>query len=190
MCDELINEVGIQLLKGNIPDKWKEMRVVLIPKPGKDLTTMKNCRPINLINCISKLWEKVVAGNLQEANLLPHHQLGAVKGRSALEVVFRVVVKVRRCMDGGGDAAWRFWDVKAGFQNMTEKEVSERMRLTEEGRQWRKWMTSFMGKRSFVVSWDGKGRRVWKTNVGVPQGSPLSLVVFLVWIAPILEYME
>ena len=27
-------------------------------------------------------------------------------------------------------------------------------------------------------------------NVGVPQGSPLSLVVFLIWMAPILEKME
>ena len=51
-------------------------------------------------------------------------------------------------------------------------------------------MTSFMGERSFGVSWDGKDRGVQKTNVGVPQGSPLSPVVFLIWMAPILEEME
>ena len=103
--EELINEVAVQLLEGNIPDKWKEMRVVLIPKPGRDLTITKNWRPINLINCIGKLGEKVVADHLQDADLLHNHQFGAVKGRSALEVVFRAVVKARRGMDGGGDAA-------------------------------------------------------------------------------------
>ena len=47
-----------------------------------------------------------------------------------------------------------------------------------------------MGERSFAVSWDGKDRGVGKTNVGVPQGSPLSPVLFLIWMAPILEEME
>ena len=185
-----VNEVAVQLLEGTIPHKWKEMRVVLIPKPGRDLTVTKSWRPINLINCIGKLGEKVVADHLQDAHLLHHHQFGAVKGRSALEVVFQAVVKARRCMDGGGDAAWGFWDVKGGFQNVTKKEVIKRMGLTKEGRRWKKWITNFMWERSFAVSWDGKDRGVGKTNVGVPQGSPLAPVIFLIWMAPILEEME
>ena len=190
MGEELVNEVAVQLLEGTIPDKWKAMRVVLIPKLGRDLTVTKSWRPINLINCIGKLGEKVVADHLQDADLLHHHQFGAVKGRSALEVVFQAVVTARRCMDGGGDAAWGFWDVKRGFQNVTKKEVIERMGLTKEGRRWKKWITSFMGERSFAVSWDGKDRGVGQTNVGVPQGSPLSPILFLIWMAPILEEME
>ena len=73
--------------------------MVLIPKLGRDLTVTKSWRPINLINCIGKLGEKVVADHLQDADLLHHYQFGAVKGRSALGVVFRAVVKARRCMD-------------------------------------------------------------------------------------------
>ena len=93
-------------------------------------------------------------------------------------------------MDGGRDAACGFWDVKGGFGNVTKKEVIERMGLTGEGRRWRKWMTNFMWERAFVVSWDGKNKGGGKTNVGVPQGSTLSPVVFLIWIATILEEME
>ena len=130
--EELVNEVAVQFLEGTIPDKWKEMRVVLIPKPDRDLTVTKNWRPINFINCIGKLGEKVVADHLQDADLLHHHQFGAVKGRLALEVVFRAVVKAMRCMDGGGDAACGFWDVKARFQNVTKNEVIERMDLSRK----------------------------------------------------------
>ena len=89
-----------------------------------------------------------------------------------------------------GDTAWRFWDVKGGFQNVTKKEVIERMGLTGEDRWCKKWMTSFMWERSFAVSWDGKDRGGGKTNVGMPQGSTLSLLVFLLWMVPILEEME
>ena len=75
--------------------------MVLIPKPGRDLTRTKSWRPINLINCIWKLVEKVVANALQDAGLLHGKQFVGVKGRSAVEAVFRAVVKARRCMARG-----------------------------------------------------------------------------------------
>ena len=40
--EELIKEVALHLLEGTIPAKWKEMRVVLIPKPRRDVTLTKN----------------------------------------------------------------------------------------------------------------------------------------------------
>ena len=111
----VVEEVATNLIRGKIPDRWKEMRVVLMPKPGRDLTKTKSWRPINLINCIGNLGEKVVADELQEVELLRGGQFGGVKGRSALEGVFKAVTKARRCMESGGKVAWGFWDVSGGF---------------------------------------------------------------------------
>ena len=36
--NELLGEVVAALRGGYIPDRWRDMRVVLIPKPGRDLT--------------------------------------------------------------------------------------------------------------------------------------------------------
>ena len=119
----VIREVAESLLEGRTPLKWRAMRVVLIPKPERDLTWTKSWRPINLINYIGKLGEKGVADALQDAGLLHGKQFGGVKSRSALEAVFRVVVKARRCMAKGGEVAWGFWDVKGGFQNVVRNEV-------------------------------------------------------------------
>ena len=47
-----------------------------------------------------------------------------------------------------------------------------------------------MAGRTFEVSWDGKGRGVGSSSMGVPQGSLLWPVLFLVWMAPILREME
>ena len=47
-----------------------------------------------------------------------------------------------------------------------------------------------MADRTFEVSWDGKVRGVGTSSKGVPQGSLLSPVLFLVWMAPILREME
>ena len=187
---DVVEEVATNLIRGKIPDRWKEMRVVLIPKPGRDLTKTKSWRPINLINFIGKLGEKVVADELQEAELLHRGQFGGVKGRSALEGVFKAVTKARRCMESGGKVGWGFWDVSGGFQNVILVQVLERIDKTAIGRKWKRWASEFMKERSFKGSWDGVDRGEGKTNVGVLQGSPLSPVIFLIWMAPILEEME
>ena len=85
---ELIEKIVDNLYHGRIPPACQQMKVVMIPKPGRDLTQTKNWRPINLINCIGNIGEKVVADQLQDAGLLHKHQYESVKGRCALEVVF------------------------------------------------------------------------------------------------------
>ena len=86
---EVMDEVVAALQGGYIPDIWRDMRVVLIPKPGRDLTQTKNWRLLNLINCIGKIGEKVVADRIQMEgrSLLHHQQYGSVSGRSAVDVV-------------------------------------------------------------------------------------------------------
>ena len=52
------------LIKGIIPREWQNSKVVMISKLGKDHEKTKEWRPINLINCIGKLGQKVVADML------------------------------------------------------------------------------------------------------------------------------
>ena len=62
--------------------------------------------------------------------------------------------------------------------------------VKSDKRGWSKWLGDFFRPRKFDVEWDGKVRGYGPANVGVPQGSPLSPVVFLIWMAPILGGME
>ena len=99
-----MDEVVDNLVAGVIPPAWREMRVVFIPKPGRDLTLTKSWRPLNLINCVGKLGEKVIADWFQDfgEELFHHLQFGSVQGRSAVEVLCRSVVRARRSLDVGG----------------------------------------------------------------------------------------
>jgi len=71
--EELIDEVIVNIQHGRILKEWQHSKVVMIPKPGKNHKTTKGWRPINLINYIGKLSEKVVMERLQGAGLFHRH---------------------------------------------------------------------------------------------------------------------
>ena len=126
---ELIEEVVDCLQAGVIPGPWREIRVVFIRKHVWDLTMVKNWRPLNLINCLGKLGEKVVADRIQDfgGKLFHRLQYGSVRGRSAVDVLYKSVRGARKCIHGEGSVGWGFWDVKGGFQNIVGDEVLGRL---------------------------------------------------------------
>ena len=102
-----------------MPEEWQACKVVMIPKPGKDHQEARAWRPINLINCVGKLAEKVVANDLQQvAGLFHKHQFRCQRGRSAMEALFRAVVRSQRCLAKGRGVVWVMEDVQGGFQNV------------------------------------------------------------------------
>lgn len=102
------------------------------------------------------------------------------------------MVRAQRCLVAGGRVGWGMWDVRGGFGNSRLEVVKQRM-ISKCPKLWEQWGTyieAFFRARVFEVEWDSKFRGTGKTNVGVPQGSPLSPVIFLIFMAPILEDME
>jgi len=164
---EFIHEVVENLINGTIPKEWQHSKVVMVSKLEKNYNKMKGWRPINLINCIGKLEEKVVADLLQESGLLHRYQLGLVKGRSAMKAALGVVTRAQRCMVAEEAVGWNFWDVKGGFQNVREKDVIKELEQLEEGRKWILWVKEFFRAREFELEWDGKSRGIEKMNIGV-----------------------
>lgn len=76
---------------GHHPERWKEAVVVVIPKPDKvDYTLPKAHRPISLLECMSKLLEKVVANRMQhditKEELIPTNQFGGCQHSSCSDV--------------------------------------------------------------------------------------------------------
>ena len=68
--------------------------MVIIPKLGKGHKEARVWRPIDLINYVGKLAEKVVANDLQQVVGLFHkYQFGCWRGRLALQALFCMVVR-------------------------------------------------------------------------------------------------
>ena len=127
--DALFEQIAEELSNGTMPEEWQAYKIVMIPKPGKDHREARAWRPINLLNCMGKLAEKVVANDLQQvAGLFHKHQFGCRRGRSAMEALFRAVVRFQRCLAKGGGVVWVMEDVQGGFQNVRWEVVRDRIK--------------------------------------------------------------
>ena len=60
------------------------------------------------------------------------------------------------------------WDVRRGFQNVTEKAVLERCQRSEQAKRWSSYLRDFFRAREFTVEWDGEVRGKGKINIAAP----------------------
>lgn len=76
---QIVHDVYNDALKGIIPPSWQDIRVRLLPKKG-DLSSLKNWRPISLINCDAKIFTRLITKRLGPlvSSLVNPYQTGFV----------------------------------------------------------------------------------------------------------------
>lgn len=70
------------ILEGNVPQRWKIQRLVLIPKPGKDLDDPSAYRPLCMLDTMGKILEKLICSRLED-------ELAMMQGISDQQFRFR-----------------------------------------------------------------------------------------------------
>ena len=88
---------------GYYPISWQISQIILIAKPGKDLTLPSSYLPISWLSCLSKLFEIVLQNKikcfLNSENAFPNHQFGFREKHGTLEQVDRVTAEIRKCFE-------------------------------------------------------------------------------------------
>lgn len=92
---EYLAELFTACLKiGHFPSEWKIAKILVFPKPGKNLTLPNSYRPISLLNSISKLLEKSILHRLNSHlvtnNILRQEQFGFRKAHSTQQQIIRI----------------------------------------------------------------------------------------------------
>lgn len=70
--------------------------------------------------------------------------------------------------------------VKGEFRNVREEDIIRELEKSEEGKKQISCVKEFFRVREFELEWDRKVQRKGKMNIGAPQESPLSQVIFLI----------
>jgi hypothetical protein len=167
----------------------------VIPKPGKlNYHLAKVYRVIALQNCLGKVVKKVVATKIadecERKQLLHDGQYGCRKRRSAIDAVRRMVQKAEEAWGKKWIAAVLLMDVKGAFPSVARGNLIKRMEDMGFEADVCRWLESFMSDRRVAMRMDGQYGEVMAVATGVPQGSPGSPILFVIYISELFEKME
>ncbi|KAH7464077.1 hypothetical protein FOMA001_g17794 [Fusarium oxysporum f. sp. matthiolae] len=178
------------LAMGHHPKPFRAAEVVMIAKPGRrDLTTPRAWRPISLLSCLGKGLERLVARRLAWAcihhGVLHPQQAGALPKRSATDLVAALVHDIEEAFARKKVATLVTMDIQGAFDTVLRNRLI--LRLREQGWPERlaRWAGSFMDDRSACVRYQDTITPLSPLQCGLPQGSPVSPILFLLYTEPI-----
>ncbi|KJZ69456.1 hypothetical protein HIM_11161 [Hirsutella minnesotensis 3608] len=175
---------------GHHPKPFREAEVVMIAKPGRrDLSTPRAWRPISLLSCLGKGLERLIARRLAWESVcfgvLHSEQAGALPKRSAVDLVAALVHDIEEAFARKQVATLVTLDIQGAFDTVLRNRLI--LRLREQG--WplnlARWVGSFMQDRSARVRYQDVVTDSSPLQCGLPQGSPVSPILFLLYTEPI-----
>jgi ribonuclease HI len=184
------------------PVEWKTARCVVIPKPGKrSYTTAGSYRPISLLSCFGKVFKVIAARRLVQAAVrcgaLANTQMGARARHSAIDALLRVVdpfahslSQIARTMKKGSippRPGLLTHDIEGAFNNTHPSLLDDVLRMRTMPNYLRDWVRAFTTDRRLGFALDACNEEPQPFNCGLPQGSPVSPVLFLIYANAALE---
>ena len=189
----------ILIRKGYHPRCWKEAKGVILKKSEsqkRDYTMPKAYRVVSLLNCLGKVSEKILAkrlSNLAEipnSDLLYHDQMGGRPRKSAIDSVLSLVHDIQLARHKNRKTSTLFLDVKGAFDHVSVYQLLRICARLGLPRSLIKWIYSFMSNRKILLAFDGQASQSMPIKIGIPQGSPISPILFLIYIRYLYDFDE
>ncbi|GFV83483.1 probable RNA-directed DNA polymerase from transposon BS [Trichonephila clavipes] len=193
---ELLEIFNLSWATGKLPKIWKLSTVIPILKPNKNASECKNYRPISLTSTLCKLMERIIHRRLMnwliENKKLHFYQTAFRIHHSTTDQLFYLIQSI---IDGFQEKPHKktlavFLDISAAFDRVWRQKLVHTIQGTGINGKALLWINDFLRGRKFSVRFNGalsESRRMW---AGVPQGSVLSPLLFLIFMNTIHHHIH
>lgn len=176
------------------PIKWRKAIVLPILKKREAHTDASNYRPISLTNCLSKTLERIVSRRLmwilEERRLLSNMQAAFRHKRSGNDLTTHLETEVQLAFARKEHLIAIFFDLEKAYERVYKKTIIEKLVKWNITGNITKFVSEFLKDRRFEVKINNKSSAEFQQENGVPQGSVLSVTMFLIAINSLAEFLD
>ena len=147
---------------------------------------LSNYRPISVLNIYSKTFERLMYNRLiqflDKNKVLYQNQFGFRQGHSTHHVLITLVDNITKSLDNGDIVIGVFLDLKKAFDTVNHKILVKKLYHYGIRGNVLKWFESYLTNRSQFILFNGKKSDIRDVTCGVPQGSILGPLLFILYI--------
>ena len=176
---------NLSLQSGEVPTDLKIAKVIPLHKSG-DPRLFNNYRPISILPCFSKILEKLVYNrmlhHLNEHNILYEHQYGFRKNHSTEMALLQLAENIYSSINNKEFALGIFLDPSKAFDTVDYTILLDKLHHYGFQDKTFKWLSSYVYNREQYVYANGCFSSKVRMSCGVPQGSILGPLLFLIYV--------
>jgi len=179
------------------PKQFKKAQTIVLRKPKKsDYTDPKAYRPIALLDTMDKALESIMTKRLSDIaethHMLPDAQMGARRKRSVISALNLLVDQVHAVWGCGTKyvASMLSLDAAGAFDRVLHIRLLHTLKMRRTPNYIIEWTRSFLKDRESSLIFDGQTSSMRRVDAGIPQGSPISPILFLFFNASLIEKCE